>query len=376
MTSDATIARVSAHLQGSGNVEPINPSSQRGAEQPPVSGPLESPHLTARYFTNRQTLSQSIARATVLGMKKPSKKTLIQRVTTTRRVLADKGHILLLGYERPVRETVASMLTAGGYQCREATGGLKALTLLEAGEKFDLILTDLVNDRLGGIGLLEVKTEHFPDIPLALITTVGRLGYALEGMRNGAYDYLLMPFESEQLSFFVRRALEDRRLILENRSFQERLGTLPAAAPRRPKRILVQDDEEPIREIINAMLSSERYECHLAETPQETLDILATREIDLVLCGVLEWMEKDFKHMIARYPNVPVGIVTGVHDINAVLQPIRNGAYDFLLKPFEREQLFFFVRRALEHRFLKLEHDAYSLLTKSDDNAQNPAATV
>jgi DNA-binding NtrC family response regulator len=285
-------------------------------------------------------------------------------VTGTRRVPANKGRILLLGYDKPVRETIAAMLTARGYQCRKATGGLKALTLIEAGEKFDLILTDLLNDGLGGIGLLELKKEQFPDIPVALITPLRRLGYALEGMRNGAYDYLLMPFESEQLSLFVRRALEDRRLTLENRIFQERFGTLPAATVRRPKRILVQDDDEPLREIINAMLSSERYECRLAETAQETLEILAAQEIDLVLCGVLEWTEKNFRYMIARYPNVPVGIVTAVHDINFVLQPIRNGAYDFLLKPFEREQLYCFVRRALEHRFLKLDHDAYSLLTK------------
>ena len=284
------------------------------------------------------------------------------QATRTGRVPANKGRILLLGHEKPVRKIVASMLAAWGYECREATGGLKALTLLKAGENFDLILTDLVNDRLGGIGLLELKKEYFPDIPVALITTWRRLGYALEGMRNGAYDFLPIPFEGEQLSFFVRRALVDRRLILENRSFQERLGTLPAATVRRPKRILVQDDEEPIREIINAMLSSVRYECYLAETSQETLDILAKQEIDVVLCGFVEWTEKDFRHMIAKYPNVPVGIVTAVHDINAVLRPIRNGAYDFLLKPFEREQLFLFVRRALEHRLLKLDHEAYSLL--------------
>jgi putative nucleotidyltransferase with HDIG domain len=56
---------------------------------------------------------------------------------------------------------------------------------------------------------------------------------------------------------------------------------------------------------------------------------------------------------------MPVIMVTAVHDISVALAAIRNGAYDYLLKPFEREQLLAIVRRALEHRRLKLENRAY-----------------
>jgi putative nucleotidyltransferase with HDIG domain len=52
-------------------------------------------------------------------------------------------------------------------------------------------------------------------------------------------------------------------------------------------------------------------------------------------------------------------MVTAVHDISVALAAIRNGAYDYLLKPFEREQLLATVRRALENRRLKLENRAY-----------------
>lgn len=266
-----------------------------------------------------------------------------------------------MGYEKPIRKIVASILTASGYSCCEVAGGIKALTLLEAGEEFDLILTDLVNDRLGGIGLLERRSHQFADIPVALMTTSPRLGYALEGMRNGTFDYLLMPFEDEQLSFFVQRAVENRRLRLENRIFQNRFGTLPVSV-KKSRRILVQDDEEPIREIVDSMLSSMSYQCHLAETPEETLSVLAATQIDVVLCGILEWTEENLRHMIAKYPDVSICILTACQDINFVLNPIRNGAYDFLLKPFEREQLLLLVRRALQRRYLKLDHNAYSLM--------------
>src|ERR1700746_3507828 len=56
---------------------------------------------------------------------------------------------------------------------------------------------------------------------------------------------------------------------------------------------------------------------------------------------------------------MPVISVTAVHDISVALAAIRNGRYDYLLKPFEREQLLAIVRRALEHRRLKLENRAY-----------------
>jgi putative nucleotidyltransferase with HDIG domain len=56
---------------------------------------------------------------------------------------------------------------------------------------------------------------------------------------------------------------------------------------------------------------------------------------------------------------MPIVMVTAVHDIQVALQALRNGAYDYLLKPFEREQLLATVRRALENRRLKRENDAY-----------------
>jgi putative nucleotidyltransferase with HDIG domain len=56
---------------------------------------------------------------------------------------------------------------------------------------------------------------------------------------------------------------------------------------------------------------------------------------------------------------MPVVMVTAMHDISIALNAIRNGAYDYLLKPFDREQLLATVRRALENRRLKLENRAY-----------------
>lgn len=69
------------------------------------------------------------------------------------------------------------------------------------------------------------------------------------------------------------------------------------------------------------------------------------------------WMGSAFlEELKRRYPDISVLIVTAVHDISVALAAIRSGAYDYLLKPFEREQLSITIRRALEHRDLKLEN--------------------
>lgn len=128
--------------------------------------------------------------------------------------------ILVVDDEEAIREIVSSMLTTANYQCRQAASGLEALSLLDSGEDFSLMLSDLMMAGMDGIGLLERAKEKFPDMPVVMVTAVHDISVALSAIRNGAYDYLLKPFEREQLLATVRRALENRRLKLENRAYQ------------------------------------------------------------------------------------------------------------------------------------------------------------
>ena len=137
--------------------------------------------------------------------------------------------ILVVDDEEAIREIVCSMLVATGYKCTQASSGLKALEVLDSGQEFELMLSDLMMADLDGIGLLERTKERFPDMPVVMVTAVHDISIALAAIRNGAYDYLLKPFEREQLLAAVRRALENRRLKLENRAYQTNLESLVAA---------------------------------------------------------------------------------------------------------------------------------------------------
>jgi response regulator RpfG family c-di-GMP phosphodiesterase len=134
--------------------------------------------------------------------------------------------ILVVDDEEAIREIVCAMLTAAGYETRQASSGLKALDILDAGEEFELMLSDLMMADLDGIGLLEKTKEGYPHMPVVMVTAVHDISVALAAIRNGAYDYLLKPFEREQLLATVRRALENRRLKIENRRYQTELESL------------------------------------------------------------------------------------------------------------------------------------------------------
>jgi putative nucleotidyltransferase with HDIG domain len=161
--------------------------------------------------------------------------------------------ILVVDDEEDIRKMIISMLAsasscdrqdgreallAGNYDCREAGDGLEALKVLNSGEEFDLVLVDLVMPNLDGMALLERTKDKYPDLPVVIVTEVNDVSVALHALRNGAYDYLLKPFEREQLLATVRQALENRCLKRENDAYRTNLEALVAARTQQWKNAL------------------------------------------------------------------------------------------------------------------------------------------
>jgi putative nucleotidyltransferase with HDIG domain len=134
------------------------------------------------------------------------------------------------------------------------------------------------------------------------------------------------------------------------------------ARGRRPARILVVDDENHVRSMIGATLERHGYDVQLAASGREALEILAQNTFDLVLTDIV--MQDGNGIMLldrirGKQPNIPVVMVTAIHDISVAIDSMRRGAYDYLLKPFEREHLIATVVRALEHRQALEESHSY-----------------
>src|SRR6266536_4823352 len=151
--------------------------------------------------------------------------------------------ILIVDDEEPIRDFVSAMLSSANFVCSQAASGKEALALLDSGEEYELMLSDLMMPVMDGIALLEASKERFPDMPVVMVTAVTDVSIALNAIRNGAYDYLLKPFEREQLLATVRRALENRRLKLENRAYQTNLETLVTDRTQRLRQALKELEE-------------------------------------------------------------------------------------------------------------------------------------
>jgi putative nucleotidyltransferase with HDIG domain len=136
--------------------------------------------------------------------------------------------ILVLDDEQGVRQTIAITLETAGYAVGQASSVEAAIPMLAA-KSWSLILSDLLMPGTNGLAMLEHASRNHPLVPVVMVTGVHDISVALEAIRMGAYDYLLKPFQREQLLAVVGRALEKRRLELENLSYKNELESLVRA---------------------------------------------------------------------------------------------------------------------------------------------------
>src|SRR5271166_5739416 len=102
--------------------------------------------------------------------------------------------------------------------------------------------------------------------------------------------------------------------------------------------ILVVDDEEAIREVVSTMLESRGYRCTAVSNGRAAQEQVKRVTPDLVLSDMIMPEMDGIKLLdwLREYdPEVPVIMVTAIHDISTALEAIRRGAYDYILKPFE-----------------------------------------
>ena len=138
-----------------------------------------------------------------------------------------KEKILVVDDEEAIREVISTLLDAQGLECTTASNGKLGLEAFRK-DTFDLVLSDIVMPEMDGLKLLGELRLDDPDVPVIMVTAMHDISIALEAIRAGAYDYILKPFEKDQLYLSVRRALEHRNLVLENRTYQSDLEQLVA----------------------------------------------------------------------------------------------------------------------------------------------------
>jgi putative two-component system response regulator len=133
-----------------------------------------------------------------------------------------KGSILVVDDEEAIRNLLCRKLEADGFYCEAAADGKEALWKAFM-KDFDLVLMDIKMPGMSGMEALSKLITDHPETSVVMITAVVDTQTAVEAMKLGAYDYVTKPFDLEDLNARVKRALERRRLMVENREYQRNL---------------------------------------------------------------------------------------------------------------------------------------------------------
>jgi len=134
-----------------------------------------------------------------------------------------KEKVLVIDDEARSKDALKRILTRKGYFVKTAERGSQAIELLKQ-ENFGLIITDLMMPEMSGIDVLRQAKALNPDIEVIIVTASATVKSAIEAMREGAFDYIPKPINSEELLLSVNKALEERRLISENIALKRQLG--------------------------------------------------------------------------------------------------------------------------------------------------------
>ena len=141
-------------------------------------------------------------------------------------------YCLIVDDEPRLRQVLVHLMRNDGFVCLEAGNGEEALAHLEQ-HTVTLVMSDLRMPKMDGLELLRRVRGRWPDVAVVMITAVADVEVAVSCLAIGAMDYLTKPFHLEEVRARVAQALEKRRLVVENRGYQESLQEKVAVQARR-----------------------------------------------------------------------------------------------------------------------------------------------
>jgi two-component system NtrC family response regulator len=138
-------------------------------------------------------------------------------------ILSPMETILIVDDEKNYLVVLEALLSPEGYEIMTADNARAALRLIEESD-LDLILTDMKMPGMNGMELLEHCKRIKPEVPVIMMTAYGTIEMAVEAMKKHAYDYITKPFQNEELKVTIQKALDNYRLVKENRRLSEALS--------------------------------------------------------------------------------------------------------------------------------------------------------
>jgi two-component system C4-dicarboxylate transport response regulator DctD len=133
------------------------------------------------------------------------------------------GHVIVVDDEAAIREAVQQWLELSGFSVQSCATAQAALALVDR-DYSGILISDVRMPGTDGLQLLDSVLERDRDLPVILVTGHGDVPMAVQALRQGAYDFIEKPFTPERLLDSVRRALDKRRLVCENRQLRQQFA--------------------------------------------------------------------------------------------------------------------------------------------------------
>lgn len=130
-----------------------------------------------------------------------------------------KANVIVVDDERTIRVPLKMILTEEGYDTQSASNGKEALELVKEHD-FDIMITDLKMPEMDGMELIRQCQRICPQTSIIIITAYGSLESAIEALRMGAYDYILKPFDFDDVLIKIKRLIKQKQLIRENQALK------------------------------------------------------------------------------------------------------------------------------------------------------------
>ncbi len=132
----------------------------------------------------------------------------------------EQVRILVVDDELVIRESLAGWLRRDGYHVSTVPSGEDALETLKT-NSYDILLLDIQMDGMTGMDVLAHVSEEYADIDAIMITAFGSVPSAVQAMKSHAFDYILKPFDPDELSLLIKRLVDHRARIKENTYLKE-----------------------------------------------------------------------------------------------------------------------------------------------------------
>ena len=261
-----------------------------------------------------------------------------------------KVRLLLVDDEVEFLNSTAKALRRRGFEVSTVQNPAVGLKLLE-NETFDVAVLDVKMPGISGDRMFREMKRRWPKTPVIMLTGHGTVEQAFETSRDGVFDYLTKPCDVEKL---VQTCLNAMAASMRKENPEK------DTEEQEEIHVLIVDDEEDFLHSLSAALRRRKMRVSTASGGEEALekfkkDSYAVVLLDLKMPGI-DGLET-LRQIKAANRACEVLLLTGLPTVATVIQGLKEGAFDYVVKPQDTELLVRKIREAFQHARSKAEED-------------------